>query len=703
MSSTTSTLDEDGKQVAVIGAGVSGLVSARHLIDAGLRPTIYDSAKAVGGAWTPADPEDQSAAVKMWSGLRTNLSKLTCRFSDWPWSEDASIFPSVAEMNEYITSYARHYLFGSCKFQLESMVVSVKQVASQDGTTKYSVEWQDLTSQKRIQKVFDGVVVASGFFSAPILPEFVGTVDKSKLGETEIVHSSEYKSHETFKEKRVAVVGSSFSALEIAADLTHSASRIVSICSSVPWVLPRWVSDSEGTVLPIDMALFKRSHAFPQAESVQLTPESCRQRHRFLKSIVGEKQLNSDLGEPLDWDKPAHVAISNDFLDLVRERRIEVFHGRLEGICEDGSLRVIDSNTGNESSVEGFDRIICACGFKPNLESFLSSDILATMKYDPNDSFAATTLAWDTLHPELPNLGFCGMYRGPYFGIMELQARLVAGHLSGRIRFGENELREALDISDGIRSCAPRAQFPHFDYPGHMDELAQLCFGPSSPKYNVDKSDIGEMVSPAFYQPDEDIANQCKSDIQNEISRGRDGSRLPNLVLGSILGDWSYDRQIRHIQSKKVERVRGLVKFVKCWSRDREEDEDEDVLKGKKERPVLYREDGVYEFSPSQHFDIFREYEYEARGDALEIYFVEGGKREHLFLSLKFSPESEGASSTDDGYWVKATSDHLCIKDLYSATFRVKLNGLSASKVVIEYRVRGPSKDYESFTEMTMT
>lgn len=80
------------------------------------------------------------------------------------------------------------------------------------------------------------------------------------------------------------------------------------------------------------------------------------------------------------------------------------------------------------------------------------------MKYDPNDSFAATTLAWDTLHPELPNLGFCGMYRGPYFGIMELQARLVAGHLSGRIRFGENELREALDISDGIRSCAPRAQ-----------------------------------------------------------------------------------------------------------------------------------------------------------------------------------------------------------------------------------------------------
>ena len=83
---------------------------------------------------------------------------------------------------------------------------------------------------------------------------------------------------------------------------------------------------------------------------------------------------------------------------------------------------------------------------------------------------------------------------------------------------------------------------------------------------------------------------------------------------------------------------------------------------------------------------------------ALEIYFVEGGKRALLFLSLKFSPEDNISSSDDDGYWIKACSDHLCIRDLYSATFRVKLNGLSASEIIIKYRVVGPSKDYESTT-----
>jgi hypothetical protein len=88
------------------------------------------------------------------------------------------------------------------------------------------------------------------------------------------------------------------------------------------------------------------------------------------------------------------------------------------------------------------------------------------------------------------------------------------------------------------------------------------------------------------------------------------------------------------------------------------------------------------------------------KNDVLEIYFVEGGRRAHLFLSLKFVPETIAVPTSldDKSCWVRATSDHLCIKDLYSATFRVKLNGLSASEIVIKYRVRGPSKDYESTT-----
>ena len=396
------------------------------------------------------------------------------------------------------------------------------------------------------------------------------------------------------------------------------------------------------------------------------------------------------------------MAISDEYLDMVREGKIDVVRGRLAGIGDDGALDVSD---GERSTTLGdVGHVICCTGYLPRLHDFLSADILSTVDYNSSDCFSPKTLAWDTIHPSLPGLAFCGMYRGPYMGVMELQARLAAGVLGGSLDIGADQLEMALEHSRIRRSHVPRAQFPHFDYVGFMDMLSQLCSGGEYPKYNTDTRD---MVAPGFYQPDEEIARKCGSEIRHEIQLGQDGSRVPEVVLQSILGKWSYDRIIVHQQTNKVERVFGTVKYSKYWERSAPSDDgdgngegDDRFSDATASNPILYREDGVYEFSPTQRFDVFREYEYECKHDALEIYFVEGGKRAHLFLSLKFVPEtiSDRVASSDCGYWVKATSDHLCIKDLYSATFRVKLNGMSASEIVIKYRVKGPAKDYESTT-----
>lgn len=39
------------KRVAVIGAGISGVVSAGHLIAAGLDVTVFERSEAAGGVW----------------------------------------------------------------------------------------------------------------------------------------------------------------------------------------------------------------------------------------------------------------------------------------------------------------------------------------------------------------------------------------------------------------------------------------------------------------------------------------------------------------------------------------------------------------------------------------------------------------------------------------------------------------------------
>ena len=241
--------------------------------------------------------------------------------------------------------------------------------------------------------------------------------------------------------------------------------------------------------------------------------------------------------------------------------------------------------------------------------------------------------------------------------------------MSGKIQVAESKLREELESSQQVRKHQPRAQFPHFDYVGFMDSLSEPFN--DFPKHNIQS---GDMISPVMYQPDEGLAKAGQEELLKEAQKGQDGGRISPLVLSALIGSWKFHRRIVHFKDNREEFIHGTINFS---------------------RPqldyVLYREDGLYELSPTKTLNVFREYEYLVKDDTLEIYFVEGGKRAHLFLSLRFTEQN------DAGYWV-ATSDHLCIKDLYSATFQVKLDGLSATEIIMKYRVQGPAKDYESTT-----
>ena len=39
------------QRVAVIGAGISGVVSAAHLLAAGIKVTVFERSKEAGGVW----------------------------------------------------------------------------------------------------------------------------------------------------------------------------------------------------------------------------------------------------------------------------------------------------------------------------------------------------------------------------------------------------------------------------------------------------------------------------------------------------------------------------------------------------------------------------------------------------------------------------------------------------------------------------
>jgi len=185
----------------------------------------------------------------------------------------------------------------------------------------------------------------------------------------------------------------------------------------------------------------------------------------------------------------------------------------------------------------------------------------------------------------------------------------------------------------------------------------------------------GMMVSPAFYQTDHEIALKCQEELEAEVQN--QGNNIPKAALSALVGKWSFERTITDHLSASTQKVYGKISYS---------------LQKPNFDTLRYREDGFLDLPNGNKLEVFREYDYLHKDGALEMYFIENGERTYLFLSLKFEEQQ-------DGYWV-ATSDHLCIKDLYKGTFKIAFDGIGASEVIMTYRVKGPNKDYESVTHL---
>jgi len=117
--------------------------------------------------------------------------------------------------------------------------------------------------------------------------------------------------------------------------------------------------------------------------------------------------------------------------------------------------------------------VVMCTGYSSSLP-FLSQDILDAIEYEPRDQLQPVLLHHQVLHPKLPGLAFVGYYRGPYFPIMELQARWVAGIAAGEIQPPTlAEMKKGVDIERAIRNRRPRPQFPHGDYVRLADGFAR--------------------------------------------------------------------------------------------------------------------------------------------------------------------------------------------------------------------------------------
>ncbi|OAN38958.1 flavin-containing monooxygenase [Mycolicibacterium iranicum] len=405
------------QRVAVIGAGPGGLVSARWLLSRGFEPTLFEQEPNLGGQWSGLP-----GISGVWPGMHTNTSRILTSFSDLAHQGVCTFLP-----NEDVLDYLRRY---AAMFDLERRIrLSCKVTQVSRRGTRWAVEHEGST------ELFDKVVIASGRFHAPLVPEVPGL--DTFTGSGGVVTTFQFRGADSYRGKRVLVAGCAVSALEIASELAHSgAARVVVTQRRQRYVLPKFAAG-----VPSDHRIFTRygvlaNEALPPAEV-----------DRQLREIVVEAG-----GSPEQYGAPepaaslfaAGVTLSQHYLPLVAEGRIAV-------------RPWLDSVSGNDvafgdGTTEPFDALLFGTGFRLDLP-FLSEDIAGVLDVDAVHLDADRS----TFHPDLPGLAFVGMWdqSGGYFVPLELQARWIAYTWGGAI-----PPPDPSEQHDAIRAYRARREMP---------------------------------------------------------------------------------------------------------------------------------------------------------------------------------------------------------------------------------------------------
>ncbi len=332
--------------VIVIGAGFSGLAAAARLREAGVDDfVVLERAERVGGTWRDAVYPGAEVDVPTW------LYSLS--FAPNPeWSKLNCSAPEIlAYIEDIVTRFGltRHLRFGAEVVRAEfDEAAGLWVVTTADGRE----------FQARV------MIAAEGVFSNPIYPDLPGLDDF----QGDCILSARWPQGYDVSGKRVAVVGTGASAVQIVPELVRQA-QYVSVFQRTPaWVLPRlnceipqWLKRVQRrfpTVQKVLRGLLFLGFEVLVIGSIRISPlttavEGASRRH--LRSQVKDPELREQL-------TPAHrigckrPVLTNTFYPALQQRNCVLVPHAVVAITERG----VQAADGSEHDV---DCIVFATGY----------------------------------------------------------------------------------------------------------------------------------------------------------------------------------------------------------------------------------------------------------------------------------------------------------------------------------------------------
>jgi dimethylaniline monooxygenase (N-oxide forming) len=208
------------KKIGIIGAGVSGLVTAKTCIEYGFEVKVFEKDQELGGVW---------ASSRRYPGLSTQNTKDTYFFSDFPMPDSYPQWPSGRQVQSYLISYAEKFnVIHLIKFKHEITEIHFKE-------NMWAVVGQNRGGH--FTEYFDFLIICNGTFSDPHIPTIPG-VDSFIAAGGQMSHSSQFKSTNTSRDKHAVVVGYSKSANDVAAAISKTATNTVVVYREAKWKVP---------------------------------------------------------------------------------------------------------------------------------------------------------------------------------------------------------------------------------------------------------------------------------------------------------------------------------------------------------------------------------------------------------------------------------------------------------------------------------
>jgi 4-hydroxyacetophenone monooxygenase len=205
--------------VVVIGCGMSGLLAAIRLHEAGIPFTVIEKNSGPGGTWFE----------NRYPGCRVDVGNHFYCYSFAPNNDWSEFFAQHDELQTYFESCMDAYeVADHIRFETE-----VTAARFDERRNRWSVQVRTLDGASATIDA-DAVISAVGQLNRPKLPDIAGRDEFEGLA----MHSAEWQEEADLRGKRVAVIGTGASALQIVPTIAPEVEQLTVFQRSAPWMFP---------------------------------------------------------------------------------------------------------------------------------------------------------------------------------------------------------------------------------------------------------------------------------------------------------------------------------------------------------------------------------------------------------------------------------------------------------------------------------